>query len=75
MRFPMVLKWTGGQKRKWRGERKESSEIKTSGKHAFSNGCGMGRWTKRKWRGERKENSEIKTSGKHAFSYCFEMER
>ena len=55
------------KKRKWRGERKEASEIKKSGTHAFSYGFGMGMWIKRRWRGERKDTSEINNSGKHAF--------
>ena len=52
-------------KRKWRGERKETSEIKKSRTHVFSNGFGMDKWIKRKWRSERQETSEIKKSGKH----------
>ena len=35
MRFPMVLTLTGGKKRKWRDERKETSERNKSGSHVF----------------------------------------
>ena len=64
----MVLTWTCGFdmdrwiKMKWRDERKETSEIKKSGKHVFSYGVEMDEWIKRKWRGERKETSEIRKS-------------
>ena len=60
--FPYGVGMDRSIKMKWRGDNKETSEIKNSGMHVFSYGVEMDEWIKRKWRGERKETSEIRKS-------------
>ena len=63
-------------KTKWRGDWKETSEIKNSGKHVFPYGFDMDRLIKKtQWRGDWKETSEIKNSGTQLFPMVLKWKR